>query len=95
MKNFLETYKDRRYDEMFYADDENISVDRVQAFTCPPNDDDTRWVPEKGYSVRVGYSVFKTAKEADTGLRRKLVKERELLIQRIAKIDGYLGEGKA
>ena len=90
MTDYSPKYPGRRYDEMFYADDDQIRVDKVQAFVCPPNDDDTRWVPEKGYNVSVGGSVFKTERAAEKGLVRKLTQERQRLVKRLAAIDAYL-----
>jgi hypothetical protein len=89
-KDFSAQYKDRRYDEMFYADDEALTVGTVQAFVCPPNDDDTRWVPEKGYSVSVGGTLFKTEREAKAKLHEKAAKERQRLLARLAKLDATL-----
>jgi hypothetical protein len=64
----------------------------VQAFKCQPNDDDTRWVPEKGYSTTLGYTLQRSESAAHVELRRKLIVERVQLIARLAAIDKYLAD---
>lgn len=91
MKDLTKHYPNREYDELFYADDESLSVDRVQAFKCPPNDDNTRWVPEKGYSVSIGGRLFRSESGAHSKLREDAEKERKRLTSRINKIDLFLG----
>lgn len=90
MKDFIGRYPDREFDLMFYADNEQLTVDKVQAFKCPPNDDDMRWVPEKGHSVSVGGRLFLTRKGAESKLLKDAVKERDRLKARLQKVEAIL-----
>lgn len=95
MKDFTAKHPDRHYTEMFYVDTSQLTVDRVQAFSCPPNDDDDmRWVPEKGYSVSVGWTVFNTEVEARQRFREVLQKERVALETRLERVGETLAELK-
>jgi hypothetical protein len=92
MKDYTKQYYDREYDELWYADTSHISVDKVQAFKCPPNDDDTRWVPEKGYSTNIGGTLQRTQEAAEKELRTRLRAERTRLTAILARIDAYLAK---
>ena len=101
MKDFTKNYPGRAYDEMFYANDDTFTTPRVQAstsasvcetprvqaFKCPPNDDDVRWVPEFGCSTT---SVHKTEKAAIATLVSQAKKEHAKLKQRMAAIEDFM-----
>lgn len=91
MRDFTDRYPDRKFDVMFWVNADAMRVDPVQAFLCPPNDEDTRWVPEKGYSVCVGgNSLCRTEVEAAARLRAELLAETESAKKRVAAIEEWL-----
>jgi hypothetical protein len=90
MKSFISSYPGRDFTVMFYADDDQFTVDEVQAFMCPPNDEMTRWVPEKGYSVCVGGRLFPSRAAAEVKLRQDAAKERDRILARLKKVEAIL-----
>lgn len=87
MKDYAKNYQGRAYDVMFYADTEMFTTPRVQAFKCPPNDDDIRWVPEFGCSTT---SVYATEQAARASLVQSATKEHAQLKKRMALIESVL-----
>lgn len=73
MKDFSNQYPKRHFDVMFYVDDDALKVRKVQAFICENND--SRWVPEMGYSVSPNFHVFWTKEEAEKALRKMARRE--------------------
>ena len=90
MKDFSGRYPGRHYDMMHYGDTETFTVSQVQAFTCPPNDDEVRWIPEKGVSTT---SVFKSELAAKDYLIGAALREKGKLTVRLAAVEEFL-EGR-
>lgn len=73
MKDFSGQYPKRHFDVMFYADGDALKVRKVQAFDCQGND--TRWVPEVGYSMSVEHHLFMSRGRAEKALYKMATRE--------------------
>ena len=68
---------DKRESQVFWYLDEDkdaFTITQETGYACPPNDD-MWWVPSKGYSCRIGSTIFLSKEQAEK-TRRKNVQKR-------------------
>lgn len=68
------------------VDSDTGRVTEATGWSCAPNNPGTWWVPELGYSMSEGYSLFATKAEATARLRRELRDQISKAEERLARI---------